>query len=148
MTAPYVDTSAIVRAYLADEEEHESLKSLLFDSGQLVLTSELTRIEFASAITAARTAGRIPDAREFLDQLDRDCGPGQELKMIPLVPAVILPAARRLVTDNYPLRTLDAVHLAVALYGTATLTAGDPVAMVTRDDRRAEAAKANGLEVL
>ncbi|WP_326957952.1 hypothetical protein [Amycolatopsis sp. NBC_01286] len=46
------------------------------------------------------------------------------------------------------MRTLDAIHLAVAMHDTAELTGGAPVTFVTRDDRQAEAAKANGFEVL
>jgi predicted nucleic acid-binding protein len=146
VTALYADTSAVVGAYLTDEPDHASLRELLFDGGNLVLTSELTRVEFASAITAAKRVGRIPDAREFLYQFDADTR--TDLGVIPLVPHRIFAAARRLVTDNYPLRTLDAVHLAVAMHDTAELTGGEPVTVVTRDQRQAEAAKANGLAVL
>ncbi|WP_067576004.1 MULTISPECIES: hypothetical protein [Amycolatopsis] len=38
--------------------------------GNRVLANELTRIESASAMAAAKRSGRIPDAREFLDQFD------------------------------------------------------------------------------
>ena len=46
------------------------------------------------------------------------------------------------------MRTLDAIHIAVAMHSTAELTAGEPVTFVTRDQRQAEAAEANGFEVL
>lgn len=147
MKAFYADTSAVVGAYLDDEPGHVELKALLFDSRNLVLTSELTRIEFASALTAAKRIGRIPDARELLYQFDKDVLAGEAPGIIPLEPARIFPAARRLVTENYPLRTLDAIHLAVAMHETAAFTGGEPVTMVTRDQRQADAAKANGFEV-
>ncbi len=148
VTVLYADTSAVVGAYLTDEPEHVDLRSLLIDGGHLVLTSELTRLEFASAITAAKRVGRIPDAREFLHQFDHDSQVGAVLGIIPFAPRRIFPAARRLVIENYPLRTLDAVHLAVAMHDTAELTGGEPITVVTCDQRQAEAAKANGLAVL
>jgi len=49
----YADTSAVVGAYLADEVEHAHLKDLLLSQNYIVLTSELTRVELASAVTAA-----------------------------------------------------------------------------------------------
>jgi predicted nucleic acid-binding protein len=146
VTALYADTSAIVRSYLADEPEHAALRKLLLSGENQVLTSELTRLEFASAITAARRAGRIPDAQDYLDRFDRDGG--KRIGLIPLEPRRIFPAVRRLVTENYPLRTLDAIHLAVAMHETVELTDGKPVIMVTRDQHQADAAKANGLAVL
>ena len=142
----YADTSAVVGAYLTDEPGHAELRQLLIDSDHRVVTSELTRLEFASAVTAAKRSGRIPDAREFLAQFDRDSQ--TVLGVIPLAPPRILAAARRLVMDNYPVRTLDAIHIAVAMHDTAELTGGAPVTFVTRDQRQADAAKANGFEVL
>ncbi|QKV78324.1 type II toxin-antitoxin system VapC family toxin [Amycolatopsis sp. Hca4] len=146
VTVFYADTSAVVGAYLSDEADHVQLRNLLIDGGHLVLTSELTRLECASAFTAANRTGRIPDAREFLTQFDRDTR--TVLGVIPLAPHRIFPAARRLVTENHPVRTLDAIHIAVAMHDTAELTGGEPVTFVTRDERQAEAAKANGFEVL
>lgn len=146
MSALYVDTSAVARAYLADEADHGELRALLFESEHLVLTSELTRVEFASAITAAKRQGRIPDGTEFLAQFDEDTKQGM-LNLIPLAPERIMPAARRIVLDNQPVRTLDAIHLAVAMQDALRFTGGVPVAMVTRDQRQADAAKAHGLEV-
>jgi predicted nucleic acid-binding protein len=147
VTVLYADTSAVVGLYLADEPDHVELRRLLLGGEHLVLTSELTRIEFASAITAAKRNGRIPDAREFMQQFDED-SERSVIGLIPFEPRRIFPAAKRLVMENYPLRTLDAVHLAVAMHETAELTGGEPVTMVTRDQRQAEAAKANGFDLL
>jgi predicted nucleic acid-binding protein len=84
----------------------------------------------------------------LLYRFDQDSAPGNRFGLIPLAPHRTFPAARRLVTENHPLRTLDAIHLAVALNEAAALTGGGPVTMVTRDQRQADAAKANGLSVL
>jgi uncharacterized protein len=48
---------------------------------------------------------------------------------------------------DHPVRTLDAIHLAVATTTAAELAAGDTVEFVTRDARQADAAKALGLPV-
>ena len=148
VNAYYVDTSALTTAYLKDEPDHAAFRKLLLESDELVVSSELTRIEFASAITAAKRTGRIPDASAIIEHFDWMASPDGPVVLIPFRPQRILPAAKRLVTENYPLRTLDALHLAVAMHETAELTGGEPVTMVTRDQRQAEAAKANGFDLL
>ncbi|MFD4251258.1 type II toxin-antitoxin system VapC family toxin [Amycolatopsis thermoflava] len=147
MTVLYADTSAVVRAFLPDEPEHEQMIELLLDNEDLVLTSELTRVEFASAMATAWNNGRIRDAKLALARFDAEAGGDGALSLVPLVPQVIMPAAYRLVSDHHSLHTLDAIHLAVALHDTAGLADGEPVVMVTRDQRQADAAKAHGLEV-
>jgi predicted nucleic acid-binding protein len=147
MTALYADTSALVTAYLHDEPEHREFRELLLEGDALVLTSDVTRIEFAGALTAARRTGRIPDPSPVLAHFDGFASPKGGLVLIPFKGKSVIPAARRLVIENYPLRTLDAIHIAVAMHDTAELTGGAPVTFVTRDDRQADAAKANGFEV-
>ncbi len=44
-----MDTSALVRCYLAAEPDHQELSDLLLADEQPVVTSELTRVELASA---------------------------------------------------------------------------------------------------
>jgi hypothetical protein len=83
----------------------------------------------------------------LLYQFDHDTAAGNFLGVIPLAPHRVFPAARRLVTGNHPLRTLGAIHLAVALYEAPMLTGGASVTTVTRHQRQADAAKANGLDV-
>ncbi len=148
MTLLYADTSAVVRAYFPDETDHAELRELLFDGSDPVVTSELTRVEFASAVTAASRARRIGKPRPVLDQFDLDCGEeGAVFSLLRLESAVVLPHARRLVS-MHSVRTLDAIHLAVALTDATALAAGDEVALVTRDRRQAAAAKSVGLPVL
>ncbi|WP_442875908.1 type II toxin-antitoxin system VapC family toxin [Amycolatopsis sp. NBC_01488] len=148
MTVLYVDTSALVTAYLPDEPEHDKFRKLLLEGGGPIVSSDFTRIEFAGAMTAATRTGRIPDPVAVLAHFDHLASPDGDLVLIPFDPARVIPVARRLVTENYPVRTLDAIHIAVAMHSTAELTAGEPVTFVTRDQRQAEAAEANGFEVL
>jgi predicted nucleic acid-binding protein len=148
VTVLYVDTSALVTAYLRDEPEHDKFRKLLLEDAAPILSSDFTRVEFAGALTAAKRTGRIPDPAAVLAHFDHLASPEGDLVLIPFDPDRVIPAARRLVSENYPVRTLDAIHIAVAMHSTAELTDGGPVTFVTRDDRQAEAAKANGFEVL
>ena len=143
----YVDTSALVTAYLRDEPEHDKFRKLLLEGDAPILSSDFTRIEFAGAMTAAKRTGRIPDPAAVLAHFDHLASPDGDLVLIPFNPDRVIPAAQRLVTENYPVRTLDAIHIAVAMH-TAGLTGGEPITFVTRDQRQAEAAEANGFEVL
>lgn len=140
----YADTSALVRAYLPREDDHAQLRTLLLEGDHPVVTSELTRVEFASAIAAAARAGRLRRPDVLLDRFDADGRDDGPLTVLILDTATALPLARRLVREH-PVRTLDALHLAVALTDGVELAAGEPVLMVTRDHAQAAAAESLGL---
>jgi len=146
VTLYYADTSAIIRAYFVDEDDHETLRRMLFEDSGPVVTSELTRVEFASATAAACRARRLSDPCPVLDRFDLDCGDDGVIAMLRLDPEATLPLARQLVTEH-PLRSLDAIHLAVALTTATQLAAGEPITVITRDERQAAAAQAIGLSV-
>jgi predicted nucleic acid-binding protein len=147
VTLLYADTSAVVRAYFADEKDHAGLRKLLLDGPDPVVTSELTRVEFASAVTAATRAHRLEMRSRLLHRFDLDCGPSGPFTLLRLDSAEVLPVARRLVTHQQ-VKTLDALHIAVALTDATALAAGEPVVLVTRDKQQAAAAEAVGLSVL
>lgn len=146
MSLLYADTSALVRAYLADEPGHPRLRRLLLEGDEPVVTSELARVEFASAVRAAARSGRLPAWRELLAIFDTHCAEGRPLALLALRPAVVLPKARELVV-THALRTLDAIHLAVVLEECPPLAGEDEVVLVTRDRAQARAARALGVEV-
>jgi predicted nucleic acid-binding protein len=143
----YADTSAVTRAYFGDEEDHQSLARLLFTSDEPVVTSELTRVEFASAVTAAARCGRVASPAKVLASFDNECRADGAFVLFGLASATVLPLARELVV-KHPLRALDAIHLATALTDGVEYARGEDVALVTRDQRQAAAAKACGLRVL
>ena len=58
MSLLYADSSALLRAYFADEDEHIELRSLLLGEREPVVTSEITRLELASAVRSAYSARR------------------------------------------------------------------------------------------
>ncbi len=142
----YVDTSALVRCYLADEPEHVELRELLLESAEPVVTSELTLLEMASAVWAAGRAGRLSDPDELWAQIEADCAEGGPVSLLRLQTQGALARAVELVA-RFPLRTVDAIHLAVATTTVVELAAGEPVTLVTRDHRQRAAAEALGLVV-
>ncbi|MGH2708210.1 MAG: type II toxin-antitoxin system VapC family toxin [Actinomycetota bacterium] len=144
MSLLYADTSAVLRAYFVDEPDHVCLAAMLLDGKEAVVTSELARIELASAIRGASRAGRLPGWRELLARIDADCGEDGPITLLALRPDVVLPAAYRLVLEHR-LRTLDAIHVAVAVEECPILAEGGEVAFVTRDEHQAAAAGALGL---
>ena len=145
MSVLYADTSALVRAYFADEPDHAELRVRLLEGDEPVVTSELTRLEFASAVSAAAKSGRLRNFRLFLDRFDADCGKDGPIALLRLDREGVFPLAYRLLTEH-ELRTLDALHLAVASTSASGLAGADSVVLVTRDDRQAAAAAAMGLD--
>jgi len=117
----------------------------LLEGDEAVVTSELTRLEFASAVSAAARTGRLRKSRLFLDRFDADCGDNGPIALLRLDPGRVFPLAYRLLTEH-DLRTLDALHLAVATTSATALAGADSVVLVTRDDRQAAAAAAMDLE--
>lgn len=146
MTLLYADTSALVRAYFEDERDHAQLRERLLEGAEPVVTSELARVELASAIRAAAIAGRLRRSAGLLARVDADCAEGGPIALLRLRADTVLPLAYDLVLEHR-LRTLDAIHLAVALQECPILAADDQVLFVTRDEEQAVAAAALGFAV-
>lgn len=150
MTSPaavlYADTSALVSACLQDEPDHIVLRGRLLEGDLPVVTSEITRVELASAVAAAVRASRLREPGDLLDRFDVDCADDGPVTLLSLDPPTVLPLARRLVS-THRLGTPAAVHLAVALSRATDLAGSDPVVLLTRDNAQAEAARAAGLAV-
>lgn len=144
MTLLYADTSALARAYLADEPDHEMLREMLLEGPDQVVTSALARVELASAIRTAANAGRLRRWKSLLERIDADCEEQGPLTLLTLQPDVVLEPAYDLVL-HHRLRALDAIHLAVALEDCPRLAGDDDIAFVTRDADQAAAASTLGL---
>jgi len=141
----YADSSALVRAYFPDEPDHADLRRLLLEGNEAVVTSEIARLELASAARAASSGGRLSRWSELLARIDVDLAEGGPIGPIGLRPDLILPAAYRLVVEHR-LRTLDAIHLAVCVEECPAFAGDDTIIFVTRDREQAAAARALGLE--
>lgn len=144
MSLLYADTSALVRAYLADEPDHGRLRALLFEGQDPVATSELARVELASAVATAARQERLDQPQVVLDRFDLDCADDGPLALLGLDSSPVLARARELVTEH-PVRTLDAIHLAVATTTARELAGEEPVILVTGDGRQARVAEKLGL---
>ncbi len=146
MSFIYADTSALVRAYFADEPDHLDLRRLLLEGNDSVLTSEVAGVELAGAVRAAVQAGRLRRAGPMLSRMDADSSSAGPIQLIRFRAEAVLPTARTLVLEHR-LRTLDAIHLAVAIEDTPTLAGGAAVDFVTRDREQGAAALALGFTV-
>lgn len=146
MSILYVDTSALMRVYFADEPEHDELSRLVLDGEDPVVTSELTQGELASAATVAARTGRLSDPQIVVEGFESDCEAEGPLTLLSLDLETALSTAQRVVIQHR-VRTLDAIHLAVAINDAAALAEDESVVFVTRDKTQAEAANALGMEV-
>lgn len=133
-------------AYLPDEVDHTALRLQLLEGEDPVISSVVARLEFASAAHAAARAQRLSDPAALLARFDADCLPGGALSLLVLRPEAVFAAAYRILAEH-PVRTLDAIHLAVAIEDGGRLAGDDELAFVTRDRVQAEAARALGLSV-
>ena len=123
--AHYLDTSALVKLVVA-EQESEALLSWINDTATDWVSSDLARTELIRAMRRV-VPERAVRAREVLESLT----------LIEVTTQIFEEAAR---IDPPLVRTVDAIHLAVAL------DLGDDLdALVTYDARLAEAAAANGV---
>ena len=126
--ACYVDTSALVKLVVA-EAETAALRAWLETEDRELVACDLVRTELIRVVRRA-DADRVLRARAVLDSL-----------VLVQVTTAVFEAAGRL--EPNALRSLDAIHLAVAL------TLGDDLdGLVTYDDRLGEAAAANGVQVV
>lgn len=137
----YADASALARVYL-DDEEAEDLEELLLLGREPTVSCEIARLEVTGAVMSAARARRVRDAGTLLGRFETDIGPEGQVSLLDLDPEETLPAARRLMLEH-PLRTLDAIHLAVALEEAET----QELVFVTRDRTQAAAARRLGLTV-
>jgi len=146
VTVTYADSSVLVRAYMAAEPSHARARAVVF-GGSSVLTCELAVVEFVSAITRAVKGRRIRSSKPTVQAFDQDCADGGPIILLPLDAANAIDEARRLVT-RYGLRTMDAVHLAVALVNGRAAASPEPLHFATFDSEQAKAARAEGLPVV
>ena len=139
MSAPYLDTSALAKWYLNEplSEEVESYLSTL----SYALISWLTIIEMRSLLLRRRRAEELQPAlvERIWTTFQEDQATGS-LVVLELRDEHLSAAARVLDRVESPLRTLDAIHLAVA----ETARASE---CVTADRTMAAGARELGMKV-
>ena len=137
----YLDSSALAKVYVP-EPESDTLEAF-FQGRRDLMISELAITEVLSAVARRRREGMMTahQAIEIRDAVlaDADSGSFHRLDMSPVVHR----EAERLLfnIESVALRTLDALHVAVALLGSATH-------VVTYDARMRAAALHAGLKTL
>jgi predicted nucleic acid-binding protein len=146
MTLLYADSSALLRAYFADEDDHVELRNLLLGGREPVVTSEITRLELASAVRSAYSSGRVARSSDLLVRIDGDLAEEGAISPIDFRADPIVGVAYRFILEHR-LRPLDAIHLAVCVEDCPGLAGGEAVVFVTRDADQAAAARALGLAV-
>ncbi len=140
----YLDSSVIARAVLADESHHDSTRDALLAARDRLITWCGARVELASALRAAGAQGRVVDPD---DAADWAFASGPRVMLLPGAPDAIVPVATAIATRR-PVRALDALHIATALTEGAVVAGDARLIFVTGDNRQADAARAEGLEVL
>ncbi len=123
--AHYLDTSALAKLVVA-EAESDALQAWIVETQTDWVSSDLARTELLRAVRRV-APDRVVRAREVLESVT----------LLEVTTQIFEEAAR---IDPPLQRSLDAIHLAVAL------DLGDDLdALVTYDDRLAAAAAANGV---
>jgi predicted nucleic acid-binding protein len=143
----YLDSSVVVRAYLADEAGHDEALSLMDDPEIAAVTATWTRVEVSGALVRASRAGRLnggPDEQGLLALLDADLGPDGPITVV-RAPQHKLDAEALRIVRTHGLRAMDAWHLAAAMLTLPALAEpGEVVAFASRDDRQRAVAEALG----
>ncbi|MGB7189641.1 MAG: type II toxin-antitoxin system VapC family toxin [Acidobacteriaceae bacterium] len=144
MTYYFLESSALAKLFIyeAGSEPLARLMEQTEDARKLV--SSLASLEVRSAIRRRQRMGEIPleDADHALDDLSFE---NRRMMEQPLSPAVV-DTARELL-DAYPLRSLDALHLATCLVARETLQSTD-ICFVCSDKALLNAAESENFATL
>jgi len=143
LTTYFVDTSALVKYYLAEVGSRWIHSMINPSAGNVIVVCELTPIEIFS--TFERRVREQTITRTNLQILQTAFITDYETKFLSIeLENAILIQARNLVT-KYPLRPPDAIQLACALDATTTLNV--PITFLCADNDLLSAAVAEGFTV-
>lgn len=147
MSAVYLDTSALIKRYVA-EVGSEWVRHLLTDTrGPAAFTSHLTVVEAACAFARRRREGVLSQEEhvETLTAFDHDVA--YQYNILDVTSDAV-DTARTFATEQ-PLRAYDAVHLASAWLANRFLIQAEqpPLTFVCADDRLLSIAETLGLLV-
>jgi predicted nucleic acid-binding protein len=145
MSTYYLDTSALVKLYVAETGSAWLQSITIPETGHLLLTSRITLVEVASAIARRRREGylSLPDYADALQALRYDALTRYSLIEV----STEVSALAMDLVDRHPLRAYDALQLASALLANQALrlTALSPLTFLSADNRLVSAARAEGL---
>jgi predicted nucleic acid-binding protein len=142
----FLDTSALLRAYLVKDPFYAQVQQIL-QQAERVVVSGLAYPEFVAALTqrqhrdhAARLSAR--QVSQLLEAFERDW---ETFYVVPLDEALLMEASALVIGQAvYGLRAMDANHVASAIL---TAVAFDDLRVLTYDERQQRAAEAEGLKL-
>lgn len=138
----YLDSSALVKLYVS--EPGSEIVHHLVQTSAATSTSRIAHVEVAAATARrAREKTLAPgDVASIEQALERDL----DGRLIMVEVSVALARHAAGLTSEHPLRGMDAIHLASALW--LQVQVGEPVCLAAWDARLAAAAQHAGLEVI
>ena len=143
MSSYFVDTSALVKRYVNEPGSSWVRSWIERPAENITVASELAVVEVYSALARRRRDGTLTPTSVLALQNDFLQHVEDEYIVITLESSILF-RARQLV-DQYPLRTLDAIHLSTAIHSISMLN--EPMIFVTADARLLSAATAERFQV-
>jgi predicted nucleic acid-binding protein len=140
-TGIYIDSSALAKIYMPEPESKELERFLR--GRQDLMISELCITEVASAAARRKREGllKATQVKQIHEAILADAESGY-YRCLDISPLIHRDAEHLLLSiESAPLRTLDALHIALALSGAAER-------VITFDVRMASAAAVHGLEIV
>ncbi|MEP7284374.1 MAG: type II toxin-antitoxin system VapC family toxin [Chloroflexota bacterium] len=145
MTHYFLDSSALIKRYIAEQGTVWIRAISLPSAGNTIIVAPVTQVEVFSGVSRRKREGVVADRTAQAIRLLLNRHIKHEYMVIKLTPPLIQIAQNLL--DKHPLRAYDAIQLASALVANNRLitTAFMPLAFVSADTRLLNAATAEGL---
>ncbi|MBA3870692.1 MAG: type II toxin-antitoxin system VapC family toxin [Anaerolineae bacterium] len=140
MSGYYVDTSALIKHYLAETGSTWLRNITDLAAGNVIVVCDLTAVEVFSTLARRQREGTISSADIVILQTRFLADFGQEYLSVALED-MVLSRARDLL-NRYPLRSLDAIQLASGVEATTIL--GEPMTFLSSDKNLLNAAISEG----
>ena len=141
MSVYFVDTSALAKRYLVEAGSAWVESWIAPSEGNAIVVSEIVIAEMRSLL-ARRVREGLDDETAKAIKLAFSLHLRREYQVIAVSRPGLLSAGQ--LTEKYPLRTLDAIHLAAALQARSALE--QPIIFITADQQQLHAAAAEGFE--
>jgi uncharacterized protein len=137
----FVDTSALGKRYVIETGSAWVRSWMRSKTGNVIVVSDLASVEGISIFARLHRQGHITPTRHTRLQAVFLWHMEYEYLVVPVDSLVLTQA--RLLLNQYPLRTLDAIQLASAQHAATIL--GEPITFVTSDRALLNAAAGEGL---
>ncbi len=141
MSVYFVDTSALAKRYLVEAGSAWVESWIVLGEGNTIVVSEIVIAEMRSLLARRVREGLAVEQADAI-KLAFSLHVRREYQISSVHRGILLSAGD--LTEKYPLRTLDAIHLASALQVRSALEF--PLIFVTADQQQLHAAAAEGFE--